>query len=171
MRPTECTATTIELAEQCAQGVHINWSQFLLNEPMDDAVDMQELPIVKFHFSWILILISFATWTPPPDYQPMDVPVELLGASFQNLWDHKDNKRKADTKLAFFLQGERLKQIVRKQYRPKLVTVAKYPFIHFHAGLHNIIMHLRNDPKKHSLSTFFILRDADIEREIKEWPK
>ena len=98
---------------------------------MDDAVDMQELPIVKFHFSWLLILISFATWTPPLDYQPMDIPIELLGMPYQNLWDHKDSKHKTDARLAFFLQGGRLKQIVRKQYRLKPATVAKYPFIHF----------------------------------------
>ena len=85
MRPTECTTATVELAEKCVQGVHINWSQFLLNELMDDAFDAQELPTAKFHFSWLLIMISFATWTPPLDYQPMDIPVELLGAPFQNL--------------------------------------------------------------------------------------
>ena len=37
MRPAECTAATVELTKKCAQGVHINWSQFLLNELLDDA--------------------------------------------------------------------------------------------------------------------------------------
>ena len=61
MRPTECTAARAELVEKCAQGVHINWSQFLLNKLMDDMVHAKEHPTVKFQFSWLLILISFAT--------------------------------------------------------------------------------------------------------------
>ena len=68
MSPTNCTSAIVELSKRCAQGVHINYSQFLLNKLMDDVLDTQELPTEKFHFSWPLILISFATWTPPPDY-------------------------------------------------------------------------------------------------------
>ena len=166
IRPTECTTATIELAEQCMQGVQINWSQFLLNELMDDMVDMQELLSAKFHYSWLLILISFVAWT-PPNYQPMDILVEYINTKFQNLWDDKDNKRKNDTKIEFFLQGERLRQIMRKQYRLKPAMVVRYPFINFHTGPHNIILYPRNDPKKQALSTFFIIRDAYIEREIK----
>ena len=37
MSLTECTAAIVELKKKCAQGVHINWSQFLLNELLDDA--------------------------------------------------------------------------------------------------------------------------------------
>ena len=114
-RPTECTTTTIEIAEQCAQGVHINWSQFLMNELMDNVVDVHEHLAMKFHYLWLLILISFATQTPLIDYQTMEIPMDFLGVQFQNLWDHKDNKRKADTKLAFFLQGETLRQIMCNQ--------------------------------------------------------
>ena len=96
MRPTECTTATVKLAEKCAQGVHINWSQFLLNELMDDARKLKEQSMTKFHFSWILILISFVVWALPLDYQSMDIPVELLIMPYQNIWNHKDNKRKAD---------------------------------------------------------------------------
>ena len=39
MRPTECTATIVEIAELCVQGVHINWSQFIVNKLMDDVVE------------------------------------------------------------------------------------------------------------------------------------
>ena len=138
---------------------------------MDDAREAQEQSMVKFHFSWILILISFVVRDLSPNYQSMDIPVELLGMPFQNLWDHKDNKRNPDTKLTFFLQGERLRQIVHKQYRKKPAMVARYLFIHFQEGPHNIILHLHNDPKNQAQSTFFILKDAYIEREIKDWPK
>ena len=70
---------------------------------MDDAHDRQEIPTAKFHLLWILILISFATWTLPPDYKPMEIPVEFLGAPYQNLWDQKDSKCKTDMNITFFL--------------------------------------------------------------------
>ena len=54
-----------------------------------------------------------------------------------------------------------------KQYRLFPTTVARYPFIKFHMEPHNIILYSCNDPKKQALSTFFIIRDADIERKIK----
>ena len=98
----------------------------------------------------------------------MDIPVEYLDTQFQNLWDHKDNKSKNDTKIEFFLQGERLKQIMCKHYRENPTMVSMYPFINFHTGLHNIILYLCNDPKNQEISTFFIIRDADYEREIKD---
>ena len=138
---------------------------------MDDARDAHEHPTTKFHFSWILILISFAVWAPSPDYQPMDILVELLAMPYQNLWDHKDTKCKTNAKLTFFLQGESLRNIVCKKYRLRPMIVAKYPFIHFHARLHNIIKQPCNHPKKKELSTLFMLRDVDIEQEIKDWPK
>ena len=57
MRPTECTTTIVELEKKCVQGVNINWSQFLLNELMENTHDMKEHPMMKFHLSWLLILI------------------------------------------------------------------------------------------------------------------
>ena len=55
MIPAECMAAIVELADKCAQGVHINWSHFLLNKLLDDAREAQEQPTAKFHFSWLLI--------------------------------------------------------------------------------------------------------------------
>ena len=103
MRSAECTTATVELVEKCAQGVHINWSHFLLKELLDDAQEAQEQPTAKFHFSWLLILIFFAVWTPPPNYQPMDILAQFLGRPYQNLWDHKDNKHNNDARIIFFL--------------------------------------------------------------------
>ena len=50
MRPTKCTAEAVELAEQCAAGVTFNWSQFLLNELINDAEQAQDEPKAKFHY-------------------------------------------------------------------------------------------------------------------------
>ena len=40
MRCIECTIGIVELAEQCVEGVTINWSQFLLKELLDDAAQV-----------------------------------------------------------------------------------------------------------------------------------
>ena len=68
MRHIECTTRAIEIMEQCAVGVIFNWSQYLLNELIDDAKQAQVEDKAKFHYSWLLILISFSLWSDPPDY-------------------------------------------------------------------------------------------------------
>ena len=92
MRPTECTVGTVELAELYAEGVLINWSQFLLNELLEDATQAQEESKTKFHYSWLLILIYFIVWFDPSEYQPLDVPVLYQGMKYQNLWFDKEDR-------------------------------------------------------------------------------
>ena len=41
-RPRQCTLGVITSTEQCVLGVQMNWSIFMLNEPMEDAVLVQE---------------------------------------------------------------------------------------------------------------------------------
>ena len=55
----------VSLAELCAEGVHINWSQFLVNELLQDAATSEEEGR-PFHYVWLLILISFVVWSNPP---------------------------------------------------------------------------------------------------------
>ena len=47
---TKCIVGVVALAELCAKGVQINWSQFLLNELLADAVESQEKDNA-FHYS------------------------------------------------------------------------------------------------------------------------
>ena len=89
MRPTECTTGPVEITRQCAQGLNFNWSQLLLNELIDDAEQAQEDLKYKFHYSCLLILISFTLWANPIDYVQMDVPLPCHGAKYQNLWEDK----------------------------------------------------------------------------------
>ena len=48
----------------CAEGVQINWSQFLLNELLQEEALAQEKD-TTLHYSWLLILISFTVWSQP----------------------------------------------------------------------------------------------------------
>ena len=52
--PNQCTMGGVALTELCAEGVQINWSQFLLNELLQDANTSQEEGS-PFHYAWLLI--------------------------------------------------------------------------------------------------------------------
>ena len=49
----------------------MNWSLFLLNQLLEDALDAQAGHL--FSYSWLLILNALLTWMEPKDYQPMAV--------------------------------------------------------------------------------------------------
>ena len=91
MCPDQCTAGEIALYKICTEGVHINWCQFLLNELLQDAIDAHEKGRA-FHYSWMLILISFIAWSDPPKYQGVYLPVNCKGVRYQNLWFEKEKK-------------------------------------------------------------------------------
>ena len=58
MRPNQCTMGAVALVELCAEGVHINWSQLLLNKLLEDTSMSQEND-KTFRYSWLLVLILF----------------------------------------------------------------------------------------------------------------
>ena len=90
----------------------INWSHFLLNDVLEDAVQAQEESKTKFHYSWLLILISFVVWLDPSDYQPLDVPVFCHDVKYQNLWEDKEDKiQQKDNNIEFFLHTEALRVV------------------------------------------------------------
>ena len=64
----------------------MNWSLFLLNQLLEDALAAQTGR--PFSYSWLLILITHVSWMEPEDYQPMAVEAVKVyrGARYQNLW-------------------------------------------------------------------------------------
>ena len=106
MRTNQCTTRTIVVVELCAASVQLNWSQYLLNELLEDVKKVQAKGSA-FHYSWLLILISFVVWAEPTNYQGVDVLVLCRGIRYQNLWFDKElSQRQKDNNIEFFLQGE-----------------------------------------------------------------
>ena len=70
----QCLALVVELADLCALGEKFDWLRYLLNALIDDAMQAQHKEGHTFHYSWLLILISFTVWGNPLDYVEMDVP-------------------------------------------------------------------------------------------------
>ena len=89
MRPNEYTVGTIVAIGLCVAGVQLNWSQSLLNELLKDVDEVQEKGSA-FHYSWLLILISFVAWEEPANYQGVYVLVLYRGGKYQNIWFKKD---------------------------------------------------------------------------------
>ena len=103
MRPNQCMIVAVELANLCALGGVFNWSWYLLNKLIDDAMQAQHNDTYKFHYSWLFILISFTLWGNPSDYIQMDVPLPCLGETYHNLWEYKvDANWQKDNNIVFF---------------------------------------------------------------------
>ena len=90
---------------------------------IDDVKQAREEEKSKFHYSWLLILISFILWLDPPDYQSMDVPIVCLSAKYQNLWEDKENRiRKKDNNIEFFMHAKSLRNVIKQAHRVRVVT-------------------------------------------------
>ena len=61
--------------------------------------------------------------------------------------------------------------VIKNKYRIRVVTVQRYAmFINFQAGVHNIILELKEDPTKKAHPTGFMIKNADVDTIIHDWP-
>jgi len=60
-RKEEALAGVIEVSVQCTKGVMFRWEPYLLNQFLIDYMDAQDNG-TDFHYSWLLILITFVGW-------------------------------------------------------------------------------------------------------------
>ena len=64
----------------------------MVKEFIRDATDAQERG-QAFHYSWLLILISFIAWSEPEYYQGVNLEVPYQGARYQNLCFEKEHTK------------------------------------------------------------------------------
>jgi hypothetical protein len=57
-RPTQVTGFVVDLTGKCTEGLQMNWAKYLVNQLEHDCREDQDQGY-KFHFSWLLILITF----------------------------------------------------------------------------------------------------------------
>jgi hypothetical protein len=75
-RPTQVTGFVVDLTGKCTEGLQMNWEKYLMNQLELDCREAQDQGY-EFHFSWILILISFIAWemlerVTFPDIEPFE---------------------------------------------------------------------------------------------------
>lgn len=63
-KPTEVPIVAVDLAAQEKDEKSYNWCLYLLNQFMEDYVGAQENNQL-FHYSWLLVLITFVSWEEP----------------------------------------------------------------------------------------------------------
>jgi hypothetical protein len=88
--PTQVTGFIVDLAGKCTKGLQMNWEQYLVNQLELDCREAQDQGY-EFHFSWLLILITFITWELPEGATFLEIePFEPLTAKFCTLWYSSD---------------------------------------------------------------------------------
>jgi hypothetical protein len=89
-RPTQVTGFVVYLAGKCVEGMQMNWASYLINE-LEKDYHKEKDQGYEFHFSWLLILITFFTWKMPEGVTfPKVEPSESLVARFSTLWYTND---------------------------------------------------------------------------------
>jgi hypothetical protein len=85
-RPTQVSGFVVDLAGKCAKGQQMNWEKYLVNQLEVDCREASDQGH-EFHFSWLVILISFVTWelSEGSTFLYLD-PFEPLALNFSTLW-------------------------------------------------------------------------------------
>jgi hypothetical protein len=88
--PTQVIDFVVDFAGKCAEGLQMKWAKYFMNQLEIDCKEAQDQGY-KFHFSWLLILITFITWellegTTFPNIEPF----EPLATKFNTLWYSSD---------------------------------------------------------------------------------
>jgi hypothetical protein len=88
--PTQVTGFIVDLTGKCIEGMQMNWASYLVNELEKDYHEVQDQGY-EFHFSWLLVLITFVTWKMPEGAAFPDIePSESLAMRFSTLWYMND---------------------------------------------------------------------------------
>jgi hypothetical protein len=78
---------------KCIEGLQIKWVSYLINQLEQDCREDQDHGY-EFHFSWILILITFIAWEMLEGVTfPEIKPSEPLAAKFTTLWYSRDMEK------------------------------------------------------------------------------
>jgi hypothetical protein len=109
-RPTQVTGFVIDLAGKCVEGLQMNWEKYLVNQLELDFREAHDQGY-KFHFRWLLILITFATWEMLEGAKFLDIePFEPLAVKFTTLWYSSDMNKQWQSNTVFHTYYLQLKK-------------------------------------------------------------
>jgi hypothetical protein len=114
-RPTQVSGFVVDLAGKCTEGLQMNWVKYLVNQLEIDCRESQDQGH-KFHFSWLLILITFVAWELPEGATFLDLdPFEPLAAKFSTLWYSNDMSKQWKSNVVFHVYYNQLKATIRSE--------------------------------------------------------
>jgi hypothetical protein len=89
-RPMQVTGFVVDLTGKCMESLQMNWAKYLVNQLELDCHKAQDQGY-EFHFSWILIFITFIAWEISEGVTFSDIEsLEPLATKFTTLWYSSD---------------------------------------------------------------------------------
>jgi hypothetical protein len=123
----------------CAEGLQMNWVKYLVNQLELDCREAQDQGY-EFHFSWLLILVTFIIWEMPEGVTFLDIePFEPLATKFSTLWYSSDMNKKWNSNAMFHTYYNQLK--ISIQSEPCMMPNTKHrskPLMKFNVDRHFI---------------------------------
>jgi hypothetical protein len=104
----------------------MNWVKYLVNQLELDCKEAQDQGY-KFHFSWLLILITFISWEMPEGVTFLDIePFEPLAAKFNTLWYSSDMNKQWQSNVVFHAYYNQLKVAIQSVPHITLNTLHRF---------------------------------------------
>ena len=148
----------------------MNWVQYLMNQLQLDCRGVQDQGY-EFHFSWLLILITFIAWDMPEGATFLDIdPFESLAMKFSTFWYSSDMNNQWKSNVVFHTYYNKLKIAIQSTPRITPNTLYKFwPLMKFNIDRHFIYIIARVDEHKQQLQSYYKLTEEDLEEITKEW--
>ena len=148
----------------------MNWVKYLVNQLELYCREAQDQGY-EFHFSWLLILISFIAWEMLEGATFSDIePFKPLAVKFSALWYSNDMNKQWKSNVIFHTYYNQLKIAIRSEPCMTPNTLHKfYPLMKFNADHHFIYIIACTDEHKQQLQYYYKLIKEDLEEITKDW--
>jgi hypothetical protein len=169
-RPTQVTGFVVDLVGKCVEGLQMNWVKYLVNHLELDYREAQDQGY-EFHFSWLLILITFIAWEMSEGAAFLDIePFEPLAVKFSTLWYSSDMNKKWQSNVVFHTYYNQLKLAIQSKPHITPNTLHRFqPLMKFNADYHFIYITARADKHKKKIQSYSKLTEEDLEEITKDW--
>jgi hypothetical protein len=132
---------------QCTKGTMLCWAPYLLNLFLDDSKDVQELGM-KFHYSWLIVLIEMIRWGEPTYSNFCDRVGKCRAMRYTSLGSTSYPKRRSGNDCTFAMYLSEMKENIYISWRITLEVVAQcHEIANFKATRHNMCIQACRDPK------------------------
>jgi hypothetical protein len=148
----------------------MNWVKYLVNQLEIDCREAQGEGH-EFHFSWLLILITFVAWELPEGTTFLDLnPFDPLAMKFSTLWYSNDMSKQCQSNAIFHTYYNQLKEAIGGEPRITLNTLQRFqPLIKFNMDRHFIYLTPCADEHQEQLQSYYKLTEEALEEITKEW--
>jgi hypothetical protein len=163
-RPTQVTTFVVDLTGKCVEGIQMNWVSYLINQ-LEKYCHKAQDQGYEFHFSWLLILITFISWEMLEGVTfPEIEPSKPLAAKFTMLWYLSDMDKQWQSNAVFHTYYLQLKRAIESFPRMTLNTLHRFiPFVKFYSDRHFIYITTHRDEHKEELQSYYKLTEEDME--------